>query len=208
MGNLTITAAAKLVGMSRQHLHRAYIKPGTLSVSRDREGHPFIDPSELVRVFGDRVKGDTELRTETESMLRTVPKHGDHATQESVTETAVLSAKVTALQQACEDLRHDKRRLEGQVDRLQALLEHRPATAPAENPAAVAQVAELSAKLTEQEATLAAERTRAAELAADREKIVAVTAATIEAERIRTQELQAALEAERSKGFFARLFKR
>ena len=178
MAGLNITEAAKLVGLSRQHLHRAYIKTGQLSVSRDRDERPYIDPSELVRVFGDRVKtGDTGLLTETELGLHTVTVH---ETRESVTETAVLKAKVTALQQACEDLRHDKRRLETQVDRLQNLLEHKPAGELTEVDSA-AKVAELATKLEEQGAIL-------------------------EAERVKAQVMQAALVAERSRGFFSRVF--
>lgn len=47
----TITDAAKLVGMSRQNLHKTYIKTGLLSVSKDDQGRPYIDLSELLRVF-------------------------------------------------------------------------------------------------------------------------------------------------------------
>lgn len=86
---------------------------------------------------------------------------------------------------------HEVIHLKEQVIETQAqalrLLEHRPAVVPvgpetpAADPVALAKVAELAVKLQEQGAIIEAERTRAAEL-------------------------EAQLTAERSKGFFARLF--
>lgn len=46
------TEAAQLVGVSRKTIQR-YCKSGKLSFSRDRQGLPQIDTSELMRVFGD-----------------------------------------------------------------------------------------------------------------------------------------------------------
>ena len=52
MAKLSITAAAKLAGVSRSTLYRTYIDKGLLSVSKDQQGKRCIDTSELLRVFG------------------------------------------------------------------------------------------------------------------------------------------------------------
>ena len=53
MAKVTVTEAARLVGIARQHLYRAYITNGKISVDRDFNGRPMIDTSELLRVFGE-----------------------------------------------------------------------------------------------------------------------------------------------------------
>jgi DNA-binding transcriptional MerR regulator len=52
MAKVSITAAAKLAGVSRSTLYRSYINKGLLSLSRDQQNKPCIDTSELLRVFG------------------------------------------------------------------------------------------------------------------------------------------------------------
>jgi len=57
MALVSVSQAARLAGISRQHFYRKYIKPGDISVQRDDKGDPVIDTSELLRVFG-RLVGD------------------------------------------------------------------------------------------------------------------------------------------------------
>ncbi len=52
MALVTVTHAARLAGISRQYLYKAYIKTGKVSVERDSKGSPLIETSELLRVFG------------------------------------------------------------------------------------------------------------------------------------------------------------
>ena len=52
MAQISITAAAKLAGVSRSTLYRTYIDKGLLSISKDQKGKRCIDTSELLRVFG------------------------------------------------------------------------------------------------------------------------------------------------------------
>lgn len=52
MAKVSITAAAKLAGVSRSTLYRSYIDKGLLSISKDQQNKPCIDTSELLRVFG------------------------------------------------------------------------------------------------------------------------------------------------------------
>ncbi len=53
MAKVTITEAAKLAGVSRVTMYRKYIKTGSISVEKDRDGKPQIDTSELIRVVGE-----------------------------------------------------------------------------------------------------------------------------------------------------------
>lgn len=57
MARVSVSEAARLVGMSRQNLYSSYIATGKLSVERDGEKPPKIDTSELLRVFGS-LKGE------------------------------------------------------------------------------------------------------------------------------------------------------
>ena len=52
MASINLSQAAKLVAKSRTTLWK-YIKSGKLSVNRDSNGKPFVDTSELIRVFGE-----------------------------------------------------------------------------------------------------------------------------------------------------------
>ena len=53
MSALTISEAAQAAGISRQTLYKVYIKPGKISVNRADPKKPTIDPSEVLRVFGE-----------------------------------------------------------------------------------------------------------------------------------------------------------
>jgi len=53
MAKVTISEAARLVGVARQNLYKNYINEGKVSVERDHLGKPRIDVSELIRVFGE-----------------------------------------------------------------------------------------------------------------------------------------------------------
>jgi hypothetical protein len=62
MAKVTITDAAKLAGISRAHLYNKYIKTGVISISKDHRDRPYIDTSEILRVFGELL--DTSLNTQ------------------------------------------------------------------------------------------------------------------------------------------------
>ena len=63
MAKISISEAARQVGLSRSALYRSYIKTGRLSVDRDSRGAPEIDTSEILRVFCDQF-GATAKATE------------------------------------------------------------------------------------------------------------------------------------------------
>lgn len=52
MAKVSISEAARLVGVSRSNLYKSYIKQGKLSISTNHLGKPEVDTSELLRVFG------------------------------------------------------------------------------------------------------------------------------------------------------------
>ena len=52
MNKVTITEAARLAGISRQHLYRWFINTGKISVIKDND-KSVIEISELLRVFPD-----------------------------------------------------------------------------------------------------------------------------------------------------------
>lgn len=53
MAKVTISEAARLVGVARQNLYKNYINEGKISIERDHLDKPRIDTSELIRVFGE-----------------------------------------------------------------------------------------------------------------------------------------------------------
>ncbi|MCE2706837.1 MAG: helix-turn-helix domain-containing protein [Proteobacteria bacterium] len=68
MNKITITEAARLAGISRQHLYRGFINTGKLSITKDND-KSVVEISELLRVFPDAKvvtdNGDTTQHEET-----------------------------------------------------------------------------------------------------------------------------------------------
>lgn len=104
----TITDAAKLVGMSRQNIHKTYIKTGILSVSKDEQGRPYIDLSELLRVFPS-LKISEPVTTGGNKILNEVASV-DTSLQE---ENQALRAKIDAMSK---ELAREKERAERAED--------------------------------------------------------------------------------------------
>lgn len=52
MAKVNLSQAAKLTGKNRTTIWR-HIDSGKLSIERDRDGLPFVDTSELIRVYGE-----------------------------------------------------------------------------------------------------------------------------------------------------------
>lgn len=52
MALVSISEAARLVGVNRSNLYSSYINQGKLSLSKDSRGSTKVDTSELLRVFG------------------------------------------------------------------------------------------------------------------------------------------------------------
>ncbi len=103
MALVSVSQAARLAGISRQHLYRKYIKPGEISVQRDDKGDPVIDTSELLRVFGhlvgDSSSDDNKLQEATQE--KTIGDNG--LLTELQVKLQVLEAENRALQARLED---------------------------------------------------------------------------------------------------------
>ncbi len=103
MALVSVSQAARLAGISRQHLYRKYIKPGEISVQRDDKSDPVIDTSELLRVFG-RLVGDTSCDDNT--LQKTTPEKtmGDNGLlTELQVKLQMLEAENRALHARLED---------------------------------------------------------------------------------------------------------
>ena len=89
MAKVTVTEAARLAGIARQHLYRAYINTGKLSIDKDFNGRPVVDTSELLRVFGElKVSLDDDERRHEETVKKTneniVSHHENNAKDEVI----------------------------------------------------------------------------------------------------------------------------
>ncbi|UTV82391.1 hypothetical protein MQE22_13715 (plasmid) [Acidithiobacillus sp. YTS05] len=120
MAKVTVSGAARLVGMSRQYLYKAYIHPGKISIERDASGKPLVDTSELIRVFGE-LKGNVDLVDDSESL------HQETTDNDSVIEVlrAQLEAKDELLSRLEQQIRTAEEReiwLRQQLERAQAVL--------------------------------------------------------------------------------------
>jgi|GEM_PF-1483404 len=72
MAKVSISEAARLAGISRQHLYKRYINSGALSVEKDGENPPVIDTSELIRVFGElKAEGQPVILSDNDCALPT-----------------------------------------------------------------------------------------------------------------------------------------
>lgn len=96
MAKVSISEAARLVGVSRSNIYKNYIKQGSISVERNHQGQPQIDVSELLRVFGELQKNTyLSSKTHTEDNLETqrVTLEAPLKTQEKADDTQVDALK-------------------------------------------------------------------------------------------------------------------
>jgi predicted nuclease with TOPRIM domain len=121
MALVSISEAAKLAGISRQHLYKKYIKTGILSVERHFDV-PKVQITELLRVFG-------ELKTETIDDRQAVDNSLHEMTLKNVNDYSELQAKVKALEAENRQLHErldDKERHLQDMREVVKLLEHQP----------------------------------------------------------------------------------
>lgn len=115
MARMSIAAAARSVDMSRSNFYKNYINKGKISVSRDKQNRPYIETSELIRVFdsfvapsdGRQTKGQGETSAEKDKEIEYLKQ--------------LLAEKDKQIQSA-EDR---EKRLLGEVERFQLLLDHK-----------------------------------------------------------------------------------
>ncbi len=103
---VTISEAAKLAGISRQHMYRAYIKSGAVSITKDQD-KSFIDISELLRVF----PSVTQVTDDGDTMLHQVTPKSDNVTGDN-------SELVTLLKHQLAESKEREEWLKSQIDEL------------------------------------------------------------------------------------------
>jgi hypothetical protein len=121
MNKLTITQAAKLAGISRQHLYKKYISTGLLSTLKELD-KSFIELSELLRIFPD-----VSLDTSGDKIL---DKNLQHLTAENDSFTHILDSKnqvISILEQQLAESKNREEWLKAQLEKTTALIEDKTA---------------------------------------------------------------------------------
>lgn len=108
----TITEASRLAGISRTNMYK-HIKEGSISVEKDKLGKPYIETSELIRVFDLNNNERNSVQPSTDTM--------DAKNTEINYLKQLIQEKDTQLQKT--ELR--EARLVEEVEYYRALLEHK-----------------------------------------------------------------------------------
>ena len=118
---VSISKAADMVGITRATLYRHIEKKG-ISVEQDEEGNPKIDVSELIRVYGHKVKPVIE----TEQAKEVSNSEHDEVVPTDDTEVTILKSKIAHLEELRElDKEASKTQnetLHSQIERLEDAL--------------------------------------------------------------------------------------
>lgn len=176
---VTVSEAARLANISRQHLYKKYINNGLLSVIKDDSGAPAIDTSELLRVFGT-LHGDSKGDSKSDST-----RHNEDTVAALSAELAAARAALAerdAALRAAEEREQWMRQHVSEITSALRLIEHKPAR---DESAAAAEAQAI--------ADAAAEEARKAREA-------------LAAERKAREALRRELEEVKGRGFWSRLF--
>lgn len=115
---LSLSKAAKVVGVSKATIHRA-IKSGRISAVRQDDGSYLIDPAELNRVYPAISSSDNGGTSETGSPKRTATAS---ALAVMAAELAGARQLIESLRHQVDDLRHDRDAWRQQAEAAQNLL--------------------------------------------------------------------------------------
>jgi hypothetical protein len=126
---VTISKAADMIGITRATLYRHIEKKG-ISVVKDDDDNPKIDVSELIRVYGSKVKIDNNTSSDDtgDTDANTVIKQSKTSTktQGNTVELEVLKERVKHLElsntKAEQERRREREQFEERVDQLQDTL--------------------------------------------------------------------------------------
>lgn len=126
MARLSIKKACEAANISRSNMYKNYINTGKLTVNRDKQNRPYIDTSELWRVFETLTVSPNDVREDTGEIQQVTPTVDTQDTEIRYLRQ-LLAEKDTQIKAASDREKH----LMGQVERYQLLLEHQqPATKP------------------------------------------------------------------------------
>lgn len=118
MTKVNISTAAKMVGVDRSTFYRHVAEKG-ITLEEKNTKRPKVDVSELIRVYGDKVKNPNQVQqsNDTHKVSPTTPLN---TSTEDQIELHTLREKVKYLESLRET---EKRSLEDQIDLLKNLLE-------------------------------------------------------------------------------------
>lgn len=111
---VNISKAAEMVGKTRATLYRHIDKKG-ITVEKDADDNPVIDVSELVRVYGDKVKIETDVEQDNTAENSPEKKAG----QGNKVEISVLRTQIELLETSSQ---REREILESQIDHLKESL--------------------------------------------------------------------------------------
>lgn len=121
MAKVNLTQGAKLAGVSRSTLNR-HIKEGKISKANGSDGKPWVDTSELQRVYGG-LSRDTPSQSVPMKQHRTPDD-----TAKNDIEIAVLRAELNATKERLDEAQKDRDEWKAQAKTLSVLLtDQRPA---------------------------------------------------------------------------------
>lgn len=126
MAKHSVSEAARLAGVSRSHFYKKYIRPGSITVERDKDDKPIIDTAEIMRVCGELKDGNSEVTQIAQ--LDTQAKDNKIITLQA--EIDLVREQLTVALDDKKWLREKVDQLSGQLDAATRLLEHRTAPAP------------------------------------------------------------------------------
>jgi len=123
---VSISEAARLTKRSRTTIYR-YRDEGKISISTDHQGNPVIDTSELLRVFGEIELDNVGQVAEQANEHKVTPEY-DTVHQGKNAENTLLKEAVKRLEAELEEAKRREAWLQGQMERLTALLTHTSTT--------------------------------------------------------------------------------
>ncbi len=122
MTQVTISEAARRVGIARSTLLR-HIKNGKVSKVIGKDGKPWLDTSELLRVYGDLKNSDTGDTSNTLHQNHSALQvdTGDRYTEKDI-EIATLRAELKAAIERSDEFKEERDEWRGVAKKGQALL--------------------------------------------------------------------------------------
>lgn len=119
---VSISKAAEMVGVTRATLYRHIDKKG-ITVGKDEEGNPKIDVSELIRVYGNKVKTpeDTVSKEQDNTKQSTPVKQGETG----ASQPASVSVELEVLRERVKHLEESKTQSEAERKREREQFEER-----------------------------------------------------------------------------------
>ena len=118
MAKVNISTAAKMVGVDRSTFYRHVAEKG-ITLEEKNTKRPKVDVSELIRVYGDKVKTPDQIQQQKNNNEVSPTTPHNTSTEEQI-ELHTLREKVKYLESLRES---EKRSLEDQIDLLKNLLE-------------------------------------------------------------------------------------